>query len=325
MAIAAIIVTAALVLAALWLPFFNKKQPIKFGATFSKPYTESMGLDWQEAYIAILDDLRVPYLRLESEWDGIETTEGNYSFTALDWQIAEAEKRGVKVVLVIGNRQPRWPECHTPGWLFDATKTELEERTLDYVKTVVERYKNSPAVEMWQVENEPLLNLFGKCPAGHLNFLQQEIALVKSLDDRPVLITDSGELSTWNKTANLGDYFGTSVYRVVYNSHFGYFYHMFPPSFYRIKAEMVDLPLDRAFISELQAEPWLDGSGLGFSSPEEQEKMMNAEKIKKQADFASRTGFGRAYFWGVEWWYWLKKEGYGDEWQAGKEIFQSAD
>lgn len=319
-ALGVLVAAIILFLAILWLPFFNKIKPMEFGASFSRPYAESLGLDWQAAYTAVLDDLGAPYLRLESEWDKIEESEGNYDFSALDWQLAEAEKRGVKVLLVVGNRQPRWPECHTPAWLAGSPDALIRERTLEFIKTTVERYKNSPAVEMWQVENEPLFNLFGECPRGDINFLKQEIELVRSLDSRPVMITDSGELSTWRQTAGLGDFFGTSLYRLVYNSHFGYFYYFFAPSSYRLKANLVGLPLDKAVISELQAEPWL-GSGAEYASPEEQKKMMNPERIEKQIDFARRTGFSRAYIWGVEWWYWLKEQGDESVWQVGRKIW----
>lgn len=285
-------------LAVLWLPFFNKVQPVEFGVSFSKPYAESLGLDWRAAYSAVLDDLGVRYLRLSSEWDKIESSEGNYDFSALDWQMAEAEKRGAKVLLVLGDRQPRWPECHTPEWLAGAPQAEVHDRLLDFVKTVVLRYKNSSALEMWQVENEPLFNFFGECPRGDVNFLRQEIALVKSLDARPILITDSGELSTWRRTAHLGDYFGTTMYRVVYNQYFGYFHHFYAPAFYRLKAKLVGLSRDKVMISELQAEPWLKSDSVLFTPVAEQKNVMNPERLEKNLDFARRTGFSRAYLGG---------------------------
>ena len=100
-----------------WISPLNKKnQDIKFGANFSQYYAESLGLDWQETYLAMVDELGIKFLRLESEWNGIESQKGSYFFKDLDWQIAEAEKRNVEVMLVLGERQPHWPECHTPAW-----------------------------------------------------------------------------------------------------------------------------------------------------------------------------------------------------------------
>jgi hypothetical protein len=317
-----IIVALILFLAILWWPVFNQKKPVEFGVSFSESYAEFLGLNWQEVYLAILDDLKTPFLRLDSEWDKIEPARGVYNFENLDWEIQEAEKRGVEVLLVIGERQPRWPECHLPSWLADSPRTEVEDEILEMEKTVVQRYKNSKAIKMWQVENEPLFNLFGTCPRGDKNFLQTEIALVKSLDDRPILITDSGELSTWRKTAHLGDYFGTTLYRVVYNPYFGYFHHFWPPSFYRLKAKLVGLPQDKVIISELQVEPWVKSGSIPDTPIDEQKKIMSSERIEKNLDFARQTGFGKAYLWGVEWWYWLKERGDDSAWQIGKEIWQ---
>lgn len=306
----------------LWLPAFNRVQPIEFGISFSKSYAQSLGLDWQKVYLAILDDLRTRRLRLMSEWDEIELTEGNYNFEALDWQIAEAEKRDIEILLVVGERQPRWPECHIPSWLLEAPREKARERVIEFLKITVNRYKNSPAIKMWQVENEPLFNLFGKCPRGNKNFLKREIELVKSLDSRPILITDSGELSTWRKTAHLGDYFGTTLYRFVYNPYFGYFTHFWPPSFYRLKAKLVGLEKEKVIIAELQAEPWVKGGSILDTPLEEQKKIMGTGRIKGLLDFARKTGFSPAYIWGAEWWYWLREQGDDSVWKVGETLWQ---
>lgn len=90
-------------------------------------------------------------------------------------------------------------------------KVEIRE----YITAVVTRYKDSPAITHWQVENEPYLSLFAYEHCGELDesFLEEEIALVKSLDPtRPVLVTDSGNLGTWRGAYAHGDSFGTSVY-----------------------------------------------------------------------------------------------------------------
>ncbi|MFA5128444.1 MAG: hypothetical protein WC445_00590 [Patescibacteria group bacterium] len=322
-AISAIIVTAVLFIAILWLPFFNSPKEIKFGVSFSKTYAaDYLELDWKEMYLAILDELNPPLLRLQSDWDKTELSEGNFDFSDLDWQMTEAEKRGIKVLLVVGRRQPHWPECHIPEWLADVPEAEVQDRALEFVKTTVLRYKDSPVLMMWQVENEPLLNAFGECPPADINFLKREITLVESLDDHPILVTDSGELSTWRKTAHLGDYFGTTIYRRVYSNYCGYFRHFFAPAFYRLKAKLVGLSSDKIIISELQAEPWMPDGKEGRGSLEDQKSVMDNEFIKKQIEFARKTGFSEAYIWGVEWWYWIKLQGDDSIWNIGKDIWQ---
>ena len=318
----AVLFAAVLFLAILWLPSFNSPKEIKFGISFSKSYADYLELDWQETYLAILDELGVGLVRLQSDWDKTELSEGNFDFSALDWQMAEAEKRGVEVLLVVGRRQPRWPECHIPEWLAETPEAEIQDRAFEFIKTAVLRYKDSPALKMWQIENEPMLNAFGECPPADMNFLKREIALVKSLDDRPILITDSGELSTWRKTAHLGDYFGTTIYRRVYNNYIGYFRHFFAPAFYRLKAKLVGLSSDKMIISELQAEPWMPDGKESRGSLEDQKSVMDNEFIEKQIEFARETGFAEAYIWGVEWWYWAKLQGDESIWEIGKNIWR---
>lgn len=78
-----------------------------FGVTFSRLATADFGLDWKKTYSDILDDLKVRNLRLAAYWTEIEKGQGQYSFADLDWQVAEAEKRGAKIILAIGQRLPR--------------------------------------------------------------------------------------------------------------------------------------------------------------------------------------------------------------------------
>jgi hypothetical protein len=320
--ILAVFIAAILFFTFSWVTPLNKEnKDIKFGANFSQYYAESLGLDWKETYLAMIDELGIKYLRLESEWNRIETQKGSYFFKDLDWQIAEAEKRNIEVMLVLGQRQPHWPECHIPDWAANKTKEEQNDLVLGYIKEVVLRYKNSPAIKIWQVENEPLFDIFGECPPGDRKFLKKEIELVKTLDNRPVLITDSGEISTWLRTAHLSDYLGISIYRVVYNPHIGYFYHFFSPFTYRFKANLIGLKKDEVVISELQAEPWKRSEISSLEELIKQKEIMGPERVRGHIDFAKRTGFSKAYIWGVEWWYWLKKHGDSSIWGIGEELW----
>ncbi|PIR73093.1 MAG: hypothetical protein COV26_00320, partial [Candidatus Nealsonbacteria bacterium CG10_big_fil_rev_8_21_14_0_10_36_23] len=95
----------------------GKTEPAKeitWGVNFSQKHAQNLGLDWKETYLALLNDLGTENLKVAAQWDLIEPKEGEYYFEDLDWQIKEAENRGAKILLVIGMKTPRWPECHIP-------------------------------------------------------------------------------------------------------------------------------------------------------------------------------------------------------------------
>lgn len=308
-----------------WISLANNdysggKEPT-WGVTFSSSQAEYLGLDWKQAYLAMFDDLGVRAVRLSAYWNDIEREQRKYDFSDLDWQITEASKRNARIILAVGRRLPRWPECHDPEWL---REENVEEQLFSFVRAVVERYKNNPSIAMWQVENEYFLNFFGECPKRTKESFAKEIALVRSLDSRPILVTDSGELSTWRKPAPFGDYLGTTMYRVVWNKGIGYwrYTYILPPAFYRWKAALVGKPIDRMIGAELQAEPWAP-KGLLALTPDEYKKSLDAKQFTTNVDFARRTGIPEHYLWGVEYWYWLKTQGDSSLWDAARELWRS--
>ena len=297
---------------------------ITWGVNFSQKQAEYLGLDWQETYLALLDDLGVKNLRLGTYWNSIESTEGNYNFEDLDWQIQEAEKRGAKIILVIGMKTPRWPECHIPDWAKKINKEERQKRISKLLEEIVLRYRNSEAIWAWQVENEPFFP-FGECPKIDKSFLKKEISLVKSLDlDRPVILTDSGEFSFWITAANLGDIVGTTLHRKVWSKEFKIYvtHYWFRPVYYWRKAQIIKKLFNKDVINvELQAEPW-GPMPIPELSLEEQEKTMNLEQFRKNIEFAKRTGLKEFYLWGGEWWFWLREvQNDSSIWEEARNLF----
>lgn len=280
---------------------------VDFGVTFSEPFAKQLGLDWQAAYLALLDDLHVRKLRLIAYWPEIEKEAGNYVFDDLDWQIKEARKRKAEVILAIGRKTPRWPECHIPEWAKGLSKDAQQEKVLALLNQIVEHYKDNPAIKYWQVENEPFFNSFGECPKLDKKFLDKEIALVKSLDARPIILTDSGELSSWLGPMRRTKILGTTLYRVVWSETLGYFRYPLPPVFYYKRARLAEelFGLEKVLVIELQAEPW--GPKQIYETPiTQQEQSMNLTEFKKTVEYMRQTGLEEAYLWGVEWWYWMK-------------------
>ncbi|MDP3997342.1 MAG: beta-galactosidase [Candidatus Andersenbacteria bacterium] len=286
-----------------------KTRPTVFGASFDAQHAAGLGLDWRQSYLAVLDDLKVKRLRLDSYWSVIEPNEGKYDFIALDYQMDEAAKHGASVILTIGRKQPRWPECHVPSWAEKLPETEQQAAVLNMLSVVVARYKDSPALKMWQLENEPLLD-FGGCPPEDRNFLAQEEALVRSLDSHPIMVTDSGELNSWLPVSRYGDVLGATMYRTVWSGRtdklFSYDY-LFPAWIYRAKARLVGLVRGKpVLISELQGEPW-GARPFVEMSQEERRASLSLGRLMELERFARRSQLPEAYWWGVEYWYWEKE------------------
>jgi hypothetical protein len=305
---------------------FSQDQKPDFGVTFSQKYALDLELDWRQTYLAILDDLKVSHLRLIAYWDELEKNQDQFDFIDLDWQIAEAEKRRIAVVLVVGRRAPRWPECHDPSWLINLAPLAIEQQQLEYLKAVIDRYRLNQSITIWQIENEPLFAWFGQCPKPAKQFLKKEIDLVKSLDSRPVMITDSGELSHWQNTASVADILGTTMYRIVWHKKFGFWdYWFLPAAFYRLKAEVTKFfhrHLENVIVTELQMEPWTMDRRMIELSLADQQKSFNLKRFQHNIDYVKKTGLSPVYLWGVEYWYWLKQNGHSNIWQTAKRLWQ---
>ena len=100
------------------------------------------------------------------------------------------------------------------------------------------------------------------------------------------------------------------MYRIVWNNVTGYWSYNWVPSFvYTAKLWFNGRDKATAFITELQAEPWIPNQDLKVTSMDEQFKSMTLKRLKNNLAYAKKTGMPRAYLWGAEWWYWLEVQG----------------
>ena len=304
--------------------YIYKKEELQYGVTFSQKQAIDLGLNWQETYLAIFQDLGVKKIRLSAYWDEIEKTKDEYFTNDLDWQIKIASENNAKIILAVGNRLPRWPECHTPEWVNKLNKQEKEKKLLEYIEFVITKYKNNLNITNWQIENEPFLPHFGKCPEPDANLLNKEITLAKKLDNRKIIITDSGELSLWIPAAKRANIFGTTMYRDTYSEKLKrYIHYPIEPGFFRFKKNITRLFANPSkwLVIELQAEPW-GPKPFQYLSKAERDKTMNLKKFKEIIEFSSKTGFKEFYLWGVEWWYWEKTIQQDDSlWKEAKKLY----
>lgn len=296
---------------------------IKWGVNFSQKYATNLGLEWKQVYSYLLDEINVRRIKVAVHWDTLSFERNSFYFDDIDWQISEAEKRGAEIILVIGMKTSRWPECHIPSWTKNLSKNEQQEEILKLIKEIVSRYGDSKTITAWQVENEPFFP-FGECPWTDKEFLKKEVELVHFIDPlkRKIIITDSGEGSFWFNSAKIGDIVGTTMYKKVWftipSFSYKYFpgwdktgfyvYYPFPPAFYGRKAELINKIFKKEVIcTEFQAEPW---SCLFITDTplEEQSKTMDMERLKANIEFAKKTGLKEFYIWGAEWMYWMKEK-----------------
>ena len=325
-----ILVTLALVAIALtgilgWLSYGAPPDTRQYGITYSGEYAREIGIDWQAAYIAALDELGVKRVRIPVYWSLVEKKEGEYDFSEIDFYVHEARERGAQVTLAIGRRVPRWPECHIPAWAQGRSWDEQKDELRQLIRAAVERYRGEPNIAMWQVENEVFLPVFADESCGHIideAFLEEEIELVKSLDARPVLVTDSGNLGLWFKPYRLGDVFGTSMYLYFWRADTGLFRTILPASYYALKTNLVRLLFGEKpmILSELSLEPWL-ADRIENVPLAEQIQRMDLDKVHEIVAYAAATPFTQQYLWGAEWWYYMRERGHPEYWLAMKVLF----
>lgn len=287
----------------------HRNDQVRMGTSFSIDAARDLGVDWQANFTALLDDMHMKHFRLMSYWENSEKQPGSYNFEDLDWQMNEVAKRGATVSLAIGLRQPRWPECHQPAWarqLEVTNKSAWNQSIETYIQTVVDRYKNHPALENWHLENEYFNRNFGDCRDFSVDRLKAELNLVKRHDPKHQVIVTLADQLGFPFFGPYPDLYGTSLYKGNYVKFYGYFPYPIPSQFYSAKAYFVKLLHGKEmFIHELQLEPW-GPKPTKEMSVKDQDHYMDTKRMQENLDFAKQTGMKKMNLWGAEWWYWRK-------------------
>jgi hypothetical protein len=306
-----------------------KNVPLEIGATFVPNYASYFELDPKVTMAAMIDDLGLKRLRLVSYWSDIEKTEGSYDFSSLDWQFKMAEVKGVKVSLALGLRQPRWPECHMPAWAQAKLDSDWYDPLKKFIAATVERYKDSPVLDSYQLENEYFLKAFGLCYDFSRDRLVSEYNLVKSLDpDTPLIVSMSNNAIGTPIGDPRPDMWAISVYKRVWDKTITqrYFEYPIPAWYYAFRAGFTELTRGRqVFIHELQTEAWTPETfdGTKDTPISEQYKSMDANRLRSRIEYGKATGMRTIDVWGVEWWYWLKTvKNEPAIWDAAREEFK---
>jgi len=290
-----------------WYIHSTANQPLQLGVSFIPDYAQSLGVDPQENMDALLG-IGVKHFRLVSYWSDAEQTRGMYDFSQLDWQFKKAEAAKAKITLTLGLRQPRWPECHMPDWATNQPKSVWQPELEKYMQAVVERYKDSPALQDYQLENEYFLKGFGICTDFSRDRLVSEYNLVKKLDpSKTVIVGRSNNAVGFPVGQPQPDKFSISIYKRVWDAGVTHRYleYPFPAWFYGYIAGVQKIFNHRdMMIGELQAEAWApNGKQLQQISLDEQNKSMNAKRLDDRIGYGEATGMRQIYLWGAEYWY----------------------
>ncbi len=310
-----------------WYIASQASKPLVLGTSFIPAYAESFGLDPQDTMQAMIDDLGVRHFRLVSYWDQLEPSAGQYNFSLLDWQFAKAEKAGAKITLSIGLRQPRWPECHMPAWAQNEPQSIWQPQLEAFMTQVVNRYKSSPALDSYQVENEYFLKGFGICTNFDRSRLVAEYNLVKRNDPaHKAIVARSNNALGWPAGEPTPDEYGISIYRRVWDAGVTHRYltYPYPAWFYAFTAGWEQIMTGRnLMIHELQAETWPPNyQSIQNTSLAEQNKSFNAGMFADRVQYGKNTGMREIYLWGSEYWYYrLVKLHDPSLWDAARQSF----
>jgi hypothetical protein len=298
----------------------GRSPDLEIGTTFIKINAEDLGLDWRSAYKEILTDIGFKQIRIPIFWNQLEREPGKFDWADLDWQMQEAAKANAHVMLVVGHRVPRYPECYAPDWTKPFDDAAFKRSLFTMTETVVKHYRDHPALGAWQVENEPEAKIMGKIwgdgtcrEIAHL--VREEVQLVRRLNVRRIKIVVTYAFAPWTASQlHRSLEFDSDVVAITL---FNKLYFRSP--FYTGYLEMFKLgPLSplrlgyqrsviakndqELWVAEMQAEPWGPDGPYKFDKPEDAYMTMNPARLRETWDYAVNGGASRVYLWGAEWW-----------------------
>jgi hypothetical protein len=311
-----------------WYIHSQRSQPLQQGVSLIPDYAQSLGVDPQAMMDGLLG-IGVKQFRLVSYWSDMEQQPGQYDFSQLDWQFQKAEQAHAKIILTVGLRQPRWPECHAPNWVDTSRPAGQWQPQLEtFMQKVIERYKNSPSLESYQLENEYFLKGFGECSNFNRQRLVSEYNLVKQTDpNHPIIVGRSNNAIGLPLGQPQPDEFSISVYKRVWDAAWTHRYieYPYPAWYYGFLAGLQKIVTGKnMMIGELQAEAWPpNGKSIQEISLEEQNKSLDAQRLQDRFQYGRATGMRQIDLWGAEYWYYRKVKLHDPSlWNIARQEFQ---
>lgn len=297
-----------------------------YGYTFAKRQCTWLGIDWRET----LDKLNYPELeivRIGAYWHKIEPKEDQYDFTDIIEPLEILKKQGKKVIVTVGMKAPRAPEYFIPRYIKDKGNYKIPNiisnrylaiRCLKFIEQTVKELRSFENIIYWQIENEPFVSQKRDKRYITPGFLQEEINLVKELDNREIII------NMWSNDSNLKKNIRTiqqleNINLIAHDIYPQQPYLDFLPFIDLYKGpstspESFNLEFKRlnefgvkSAITELQTEPW---EATWHKKGSAEIKSINLEKIKKNISNYDKLELEFTLLWGAEYWVWagIEKE-----------------
>ena len=180
------------------------------GFSFSPLTSEQAHRDPAEDLARLLDATDPDVLRLPVYWELVQPTPGDLDFSSVDEMLEvvavhnQTSPTPTRVVLTVGARNFLFPELHQPAWAgareqpnINAVQSGAAYR--GYFDASIARYRSSPVLYAWQVENEPLdkvVNSYTGYDVIEDAQIAWEVAEVHRLDPgRKVVVTSYNALN----------------------------------------------------------------------------------------------------------------------------------
>lgn len=143
-----------------------------FGAAFFMP-TKDIGHDLAKMREANMNVARLEWIK-NGVWEAVELAPGVYDFDAMDEAMDAGAASGVKIILQIGIHPPRWVRDTYGGvgvvndrglmpypkekYSVCYDNPKIRQMAEKFIRTMVRRYKDHPALYGWVSWNEPHLS-----------------------------------------------------------------------------------------------------------------------------------------------------------------------
>lgn len=283
-----------------------------FGITFSPPHLRYLGIPPLSALETALT-YHFSHIRLGAYWNEIEKEKGTYDFTELNAILTKCEATQQNVVMTVGVKAPRWPEYYYPSHIKvkDTKDTETQDAILQFIKKTVNDLKRYSCITHWQLENEPL------DPSGPLDvaipeeFLKKEMAVLKTVDSRPVIVTlwgnDLKKRKLFPIVEKFADLVGVDLYyRQYQGQRFGHSVYRGPDHTDLYLSNLIASTKKPVWITELQAEPWEKNNEAYLT---DFPKSMSPSTLEEHIKRALTLPVKKILLWGFEYWAYRAQKG----------------